>query len=783
MDDLAGRALGPYQLVERIGIGGMAAVYRGVHVALGQPRAIKILLPAHAEDASLVERFRVEAQIASGLRHPNIVSIYDVGEQDGLFYLVMDLVEGTSLGRLLRRESPLELGRATQMLSQLASALDYAHGAGVVHRDVKPGNVVVGTDDHVSLLDFGVARIGGVLHRLTNPGQLVGTPEYLAPEVITGAEGDRRSDYYGLGVLAFQMLAGKLPFSGRDTMALLYAHVSSPPPSLRETRPELPVAVDRVVARQLSKTPEARYPTATGFVQALVEAAGAAQPAGPPPPGAGLAEPATPAPGFGLGDAAQRPRPDATDAGFTTLPAAFLSDTEDIATPHPRPLPSTFEQRSDPAAPDRHAVPTGFDQRAATIPPPSYDRSGPSTPAPGPRPKGGPQPVARGPEERADLVLQPRAHLRRADSGSQGNRSLGPAVVAMAVVGLIVWALATGRFWTLVGLDPTPLPLAEPAIAPPARGATATPRPTVDTTGTGVAVASSVAVPISASPAPAGAPPAADASPAADSQAAAASGGAGQPHGAAPPAARAAPPPAPPPSPEQQLRAGGAQIDSGEYAQAVAALRSLRASAPDTEGVDDALYRALLGLGQQQREQGLLDDSYATYGEALTLRTDDPAALDGQKQVVLAKLWGTMEVAWDQDEAVASAALEEIMSLDPGYRDANQKLYALLVTRANRLIEAGDVDGALVALRRAQDVYPEGDEARLLIVEHTPRPTPTTAPAQQAPAPASKPAPQPAPKPASRPEPKPELPITLPQAPSNLPSLPKPGGLPGLPIP
>jgi tetratricopeptide (TPR) repeat protein len=284
-----------------------------------------------------------------------------------------------------------------------------------------------------------------------------------------------------------------------------------------------------------------------------------------------------------------------------------------------------------------------------------------------------------------------------------------------------------------------------------------------------------VAVPISASPAPAGAPPAADASPAADSQAAAASGGAGQPSDATPPAAQVAPPPAPPPPPEQQLRAGVAQIDSGEYAQAVAALQSLRASAPDTESVDDALYRALLGLGQQQREQGLLDDSYATYGEALTLRPDDPAALDGQKQVVLAKLWGMMEAAWDRDETVASAALEEIMSLDPGYRDANQKLYALLVGRANRLIEAGDIEGALVALSRARDVYPEGDEARLLIVEHTPRPTPTTAPAQQAPAPASKPAP--------KPQPKPELPITLPQAPSNLPSLPKPGGLPGLPIP
>jgi serine/threonine-protein kinase len=694
----------------------------------------------------------------------------------------MDLVEGTSLGRLLRRESPLELGRATQMLSQLASALDYAHGAGVVHRDVKPGNVVVGTDDHVSLLDFGVARIGGALHRLTNPGQLVGTPEYLAPEVITGAEGDRRSDYYGLGVLAFQMLAGKLPFSSADTMALLYAHVSSPPPSLREIRPELPVAVDRVVARQLSKTPEARYPTATDFVQALVEAAGDAQPA-PPPPGAGLAEPATPAPGFGVAAPGGRSRSDTPDERFTTLPATSLSDAEDITTSRPQPLPSTFERRSDEAVPDRHTAPTGFDQRAATIPPPSYDRSGLSTPAPGHQPEGGPQPVAREPDDRTDLVLLQQAQLRSANSESQSSRSLGPAVVAMAIVGLIVWALATGRFWTMVGLDPTPVPLAEPAIAPPTRAATATARPTVDTTSAGVAVASPVAAPISASPAPDGAPPAADASPAADPQAATAPGGAAQPRGAVPPAAQAAPPPAPTASPEQRLRAASAQIGSGEYAQAVAALRSLKASAPDTEGVDDPLYRALLGLGQQQREQGLLDDSYATYGEALTLRTDDPVALDGQKQVVLAKLWNTMEVAWDQDEAVASTALEEIMILDPGYRDANQKLYALLVGRANQLIEAGDTEGALVALGRARDVYPEGDEARLLIVEHTPRPTPTTAPAQQAPAPASKPAPQPAPKPASRPEPKPELPITLPQAPSNLPSLPKPGGLPGLPIP
>jgi serine/threonine-protein kinase len=778
MDDLAGRSLGPYRVSERIGTGGMAAVYRGVHVALGQPRAIKILLPAHAEDASLVERFRVEAQIASGLRHPNIVSIYDVGGQDGLFYLVMDLVEGTSLGRLLRHESQLDLGRATHMLGQLASALDYAHGAGVVHRDVKPGNVVVGTDDHVSLLDFGVARISGVLNRLTNPGQLVGTPEYLAPEVITGAEGDHRSDFYGLGVLAFQMLTGKLPFGGDDTMALLYAQVNAPPPSLRETRPELPEEVDRVVVRQLSKTPEARYRTATGFVQALIEATGDLQPV-PPSPAAGLFAPATPRPGSGVGASAQRPAPDAPDEWFTTLPAAFLAGEAEAATPRPQPLPCTVERRSDPAASDRHAAPSGFDQRAATIPPPSSYRPEPATPEPRHQPAGSQQPVVTGPDDRAGLVLQQRALPRSADAEAPGTRSIGPAVVAMAIIGLIVWALATGRFWTMVGLDPTPVPVPEQAAAPPSRAATATTRPTVDATSAGVAAGSPVAAPISASPAPDGAPPAADASSAAEPQVAAAPAGASPPGSTVAPAVVAARPS--PPSPEQQLQAASSQIASGEYAQAVSALKALKALASDTEGVDDALYHALLGLGQQQREQGLLDDSYATYGEALTLRPDDPGALDGQQQVVLAKLWGTMEAAWDQDEAAASAALEEIMTLAPGYRDANQKLYALLVTRANRLIEAGDVEGALVALRRARDVYPEGDEARRLIVEHTPHPTPTTAPApaQQAPAPVSKPAQQPATEPAT----KPERPITLPQAPSSLPQLPKPGGLPGLPIP
>src|SRR3954454_14181768 len=172
MDRLAGRTIGPYELLTRIGSGGMAAVYRGVHRALGQPRAIKILLPAHTADPTLVERFRSEAKLAAGLQHPNIVSIYDVGEDRGLLYFVMDLVDGVPLNRLLERQQPIPLERAVMLLRQLGSALDYAHARGVIHRDVKTSNVLIGPDDHLTLFDFGIAR-GANVGRLTRPGLMV----------------------------------------------------------------------------------------------------------------------------------------------------------------------------------------------------------------------------------------------------------------------------------------------------------------------------------------------------------------------------------------------------------------------------------------------------------------------------------------------------------------------------------------------------------------------------------------------------------------------------------
>ena len=759
MDELVGRTLGPYELLDRIGTGGMATVYRGVHRALGQPRAIKILQPALATDTSLVERFRAEAKIASGLRHPNIVSIYDVGEQDGLFYLVMDLVEGVPLGRLLRRDRMLDLDRAMRLLRQLASALDYAHARGILHRDIKASNVLVGEDDQVSLFDFGIARASAALARITIPGQVVGTPEYLAPEVITGAEGDQRADFYALGILAYQMLAGRLPFAGDDTMALLYAQVSKQPPSLREIRPNLPVAVERVVLRQLAKAPEDRYPTAEDFVGALSDAAvggtgdGPGAPATVRPPA--LRQHWTPAPG--VEDPARRTAPGVDGSRTTPLPQLRSQAEQEIATPRPT------------------ARPVGFDPSVSTIPPePVYQpgltrRPDPSRrPEPRSTPPGGLAAADRSgssrlPVQRAELAVRRQPAVRVVDPEPPSRRGpgLGPiAVVALGLVG--IWALATGRLeslvGTIVGVEATPTVVLSTR-----------PEPTVasivtDPTATVLAAAAQAAtvppVTLAVTPAAAVAPPVVAVAPTPTIVPTL------PPEPTAMPVAQAA---VVPPSPEQQFQRALQQIDEGSFASAVPLLGELKASAPNTEGLDDALYRAHLGLGQQQLDQGLLDDSYAAFGEALKLRADDPAALEGQKQVVLTKLWNTMETAWGQDDAVATAALEEILALDPGYRDADVKLYALLVTQANRMLGEGDVDGALVVLRRAQDVYPEGEEAPALIAAHTPPPEPEPAPAQnQAPAPA--PAPKPAPKPAQKPVP-----------PSQKPSLPSLPGLPGLP--
>jgi non-specific serine/threonine protein kinase len=266
-----GRRLGPYTLGEFLGGGAWGEVYRAEHRLLGRARAVKVLRPELAADADLVRRFEREANLAAGLRHPNIVVIHDIGVARRARYIAMELVEGRSLARLLREEGPPTAERALGLLGQLAGALDYAHGAEVLHRDLKPSNVMVGPDDRVTLVDFGIARAldRAAGPRLTQSGTYLGTPEYIAPEVIAGGEGGAGDDLYALGVIAYELLVGRLPFAGAQAVQVLYAQVYEPPPNPRSLRAELPEGVEAALLRQLAKDPAERFDSAEEFVAAL----------------------------------------------------------------------------------------------------------------------------------------------------------------------------------------------------------------------------------------------------------------------------------------------------------------------------------------------------------------------------------------------------------------------------------------------------------------------------------------------------------------------------------
>ena len=326
-DPMIGRVLGPYEILERVGAGGMGTVYRAVHVGLGQARAIKLLPPSLAADRVLVERFMREARTAASLHHPNVVRIYDVGETEGTYYLVMELVAGRSLREHRIAERGLSNARVIGLLRQLAEALDAAHAVGIIHRDVKPANAIVGPNDRLTLVDFGIARmVEGT--RLTGAG-LIGTPEYMAPELLRGRPPGPSVDQYALGIVAYELLTGRLPFSGATTPAIMFSHVHEAPPPPRQLRPDLPPAAEAVLLRQLAKDPEERYPTAQAFVAALSAAMTSETiPDLPPLPGRSddpeFGEAATPTPFVRpgrLGPDAEQPR---RPGGATLVPPAPL---------------------------------------------------------------------------------------------------------------------------------------------------------------------------------------------------------------------------------------------------------------------------------------------------------------------------------------------------------------------------------------------------------------------------------------------------------------------------
>ena len=269
--NLIGKTLGKYQVLEEIGRGGMGAVYKGYDPHLSRPVAIKVLAPHLVWEQEFVTRFLQEARAAACLQHPNIVTIFDVGEQDGVYYTVMEYVDGRPLNEMVGPDGCLPPGRVADIVSQVASALESAHRQGLVHRDVKPGNILVKPNDQAVLTDFGIARALSET-RVTRTGTMIGTPGYISPEQIQGGDVGPAADQYALGVVAYELLGGGPPFRG-DTARLLYAHASEAPPPLRAVNPRVSEAVQTVVMRALAKQPGERWPSIVVFAAHLQAAA------------------------------------------------------------------------------------------------------------------------------------------------------------------------------------------------------------------------------------------------------------------------------------------------------------------------------------------------------------------------------------------------------------------------------------------------------------------------------------------------------------------------------
>jgi len=245
-------------------------------VRLDRPVALKLVEPDVARDPVIRERLRREARMVAALDHPNVVPLYAAGEQDGAVYIVTRWIEGTELGALIHSHGPLEPGRAARTAAQIAAALEVAHEKGLVHRDVKPSNVILTSEDHAYLTDFGLAKRAGTAAGLTGVDQMLGTVDYVAPEQIEGSEPDARGDVYSLGCVLFEMLAGEPPFAGQaGGMAKMWAQVNAEAPSVRERRSDVSPALEDVVRRAMAKAPEDR-PTASVFRRIALAAVGEA---------------------------------------------------------------------------------------------------------------------------------------------------------------------------------------------------------------------------------------------------------------------------------------------------------------------------------------------------------------------------------------------------------------------------------------------------------------------------------------------------------------------------
>jgi eukaryotic-like serine/threonine-protein kinase len=273
---------GRYRILRKLGSGGMADVYMAEDQQLGRRVALKVLHRRFAEDEQFVERFRREASSAAGLSHPNVVAIFDRGEWDGTNYIAMELVEGRTLKEIVREKGPAPPEAAVDITLQILRAARYAHKHGVVHRDIKPHNVLIDHDGRVRVTDFGIARAG--TSDITETGSVMGTAQYLSPEQAQGRPVDARADLYAIGIVLYELLTGQVPFDADSPVTVALKQVSEMPVPPAELVPAIPPAIDAVVMRALEKDPDRRYQSADEFIAALDEARAAPQVIPPPPP-------------------------------------------------------------------------------------------------------------------------------------------------------------------------------------------------------------------------------------------------------------------------------------------------------------------------------------------------------------------------------------------------------------------------------------------------------------------------------------------------------------------
>jgi serine/threonine protein kinase len=271
-----------YRIQGVLGRGGMSVVFRADNMRLGNEVALKVLSAELSENDAFRERFVRESRLAASINHPNIIPIYDAGEENGLLYIAMRYVAGADLKTLIRQEGPLSLRRSADIISQVARGLSLAHQRGLIHRDIKPANILTEragaegeTVDHAYLADFGLMKHQVSRSGLTDTGQFLGTVDYVAPEQVEGRQTDHRADVYSLGCVLYECLTGSVPYPRDSDVAVLFAHVQDTVPRITDLRPDLSPSIDEIVARAMAKRPEHRYGNATDISRDLSEAVGA----------------------------------------------------------------------------------------------------------------------------------------------------------------------------------------------------------------------------------------------------------------------------------------------------------------------------------------------------------------------------------------------------------------------------------------------------------------------------------------------------------------------------